>query len=162
VGSVVAGESQWTIAPAPATMALVKGGRLRAIAHSLPRRSGLFGELPAVAETLPGYDYSGWAGLLGPKVIPPAQVERLRAALAQHVAHAAQRDRHNRNAGLRRGLEGAAAERAQPRGAAESALGENDERAAAPRNVGELARGLRALRHVDALDELRAEALQQR
>jgi tripartite-type tricarboxylate transporter receptor subunit TctC len=86
VGSVVSGESHWTIAPAPATMSLVKAGRLRAIAQSLPRRSPLFGELPAVAETLPGYDYSGWAGLLGPRGLAPAQVERLRSALVQVLA----------------------------------------------------------------------------
>jgi tripartite-type tricarboxylate transporter receptor subunit TctC len=83
VGSVVSGESHWTIAPAPATMSLVRSGRLRAIAQSGTRRSALFGELPAVAETLPGYDYSGWAGLLGPRGLPAPQVERLRAALGK-------------------------------------------------------------------------------
>jgi tripartite-type tricarboxylate transporter receptor subunit TctC len=88
----VAGESHWTIAPAPATMSLVRAGRLRAIAHSLPQRSALFGDLPAVAETLPGYDYSGWAGLLSPKGLAPAQVERLRAALAQVLANPRMRE----------------------------------------------------------------------
>jgi tripartite-type tricarboxylate transporter receptor subunit TctC len=83
VGSVVSGESHWTIAPAPATMALVKAGRLRAVAQSGTKRSPLFGELPTVAETLPGYDYSGWAGLLSPKGLAPAQVEKLRAALGR-------------------------------------------------------------------------------
>jgi tripartite-type tricarboxylate transporter receptor subunit TctC len=92
VASVVAGESHWTIAPAPATMSLVRAGRLRAIAHSLPQRSALFGDLPAVAETLPGYDYSGWAGLLSPKGLAPAQVERLRAALAQVLANPRMRE----------------------------------------------------------------------
>ncbi len=67
---------------------LLQVTRLRAIAHSLPRRSPLFGDLPAVAETLPGYDYSGWAGLLAPKGLAPAQVERLRAALVQVLATA--------------------------------------------------------------------------
>jgi len=81
VASVVAGESHWTIAPAPAAMSLVKSGRLRAIAHSLPKRAPLFGDMPTVAETVPGYDYSGWAGLLAPKATPKPIVDRLQAAL---------------------------------------------------------------------------------
>ena len=72
VASVVAGESHWTIAPAPSTMSLVKSGRLRAIGHTMPQRAPLFGDMPAIAETLPGYDYSGWAGLLAPKATPRA------------------------------------------------------------------------------------------
>jgi tripartite-type tricarboxylate transporter receptor subunit TctC len=58
VSAVVAGESQWTMTPAPAVWSLVKSGRLRAIGHSLPKRTPLLGDLPAVAETIPGYDYT--------------------------------------------------------------------------------------------------------
>ena len=85
VASVVAGESHWTVVPAPAAMSLVKSGRLRAIAHTLPARAPLFGELPTIAETVPGYDYSGWAGLLAPKGTPPQILERLHAALVKTV-----------------------------------------------------------------------------
>ena len=92
VASVVAGESHWTIAPAPATMSLVKSGRLRAIAHSMPRRAPLFGDMPAVAETVPGYDYSGWAGLLAPKATPKPVVDRLQAALVAAAANPALKD----------------------------------------------------------------------
>ena len=89
VASVVAGESHWTIAPAPATMSLVKSGRLRAIAHSLPGRASLFGDMPTVAETVPGYDYSGWAGLLAPKATPKPVIDRLQAALVAAAANPA-------------------------------------------------------------------------
>jgi tripartite-type tricarboxylate transporter receptor subunit TctC len=86
VASVVAGESQWTITPAPAAMSLVKAGRLRALAHTLPARAPLFGDLPTVAETLPGYDYSGWAGLLAPKGTPKPILDKVHAALVKAVA----------------------------------------------------------------------------
>ena len=92
VASVVAGESHWTIAPAPAAMSLVKSGRLRAIAHSLPKRAPLFGDMPTVAETVPGYDYSGWAGLLAPKATPKAIIDRLQAALVTAAANPALKD----------------------------------------------------------------------
>lgn len=56
VAAVMAGESQWTITPAPAVWPLAKAGRLRALGHSPPKRTPLLGDLPAVAETraLPG------------------------------------------------------------------------------------------------------------
>ena len=85
VASVVAGESHWTVTPAPAAMSLVKAGRLRAIAHTLPVRAPLFGDLPTIAETLSGYDYSGWAGLLAPKGTPRAILDKLHAAVVKTV-----------------------------------------------------------------------------
>ena len=79
VAAVVAGESQWTMTPA--VWSLVKAGRLRAIGHSLPKRTPLLGDIPAVAESIPGYDYSGWNGLIAPKGTPGPILEKVRAAL---------------------------------------------------------------------------------
>ena len=83
VNSVIAGQTHWTITPAPAVMAFVKNGRLRAIGQSLPRRSAMLGDIPPVADTVPGYDYSGWAGLVAPKGTPDAVVDKVNAALAK-------------------------------------------------------------------------------
>jgi len=86
IGSVVGGQTHFTFAPAPAAMSQVKAGRLRAIAHSLPARSKMLGDLPAVNETLPGYDYSTWAGLLGPKGLSKPMLDRLLATLQKTLA----------------------------------------------------------------------------
>lgn len=81
VTSVVAGQTHWTVTPAPAVMSFVRNGKLRAIAHSLPRRSTMLGDMPAIAETVPGYDYSGWAGLVAPKGTPAPIIDKLHAAM---------------------------------------------------------------------------------
>jgi tripartite-type tricarboxylate transporter receptor subunit TctC len=81
VAAVVAGESQWTITPAPAVAGLIKSGKLRAVAHSLPKRSTLLGGLPSIAETVPGYQYSGWNGLLAPAKTPKPVLDKVRALL---------------------------------------------------------------------------------
>ena len=73
VASVIAGETQWYVTPAPNALSLVKGGRLRALAHSLPQRTAL----------LPGYDYSGWAGLIAPRGTPAAVMENTHRAGAR-------------------------------------------------------------------------------
>jgi tripartite-type tricarboxylate transporter receptor subunit TctC len=85
VGSVVAGETHFTFAPAPAAMSQVKAGRLRAIAHSLPARSAMLADIPPVNETLPGYDYSTWAGMLAPRGTPKPMLDRVLASIEKTV-----------------------------------------------------------------------------
>jgi len=79
VAAVVGGESQWTITPAPAVAGLIKGGKLRAIAHTLATKSMLLGDLPSAAETVPGYQYGGWNGLLAPIKTPKPILAKLHA-----------------------------------------------------------------------------------
>jgi tripartite-type tricarboxylate transporter receptor subunit TctC len=83
VASVIAGESQWTLTPAAAVMSFVHSGRLRALGHSLPKRSPLLGDIPPIAETVPGFDYSGWQGFMVPKGTPKPIIEKLRAAIIE-------------------------------------------------------------------------------
>lgn len=86
VASVAGGQTHWTLTPAPAAMSQVKAGRLRVIAHSLPRRSALLAEMPPIAETVAGYDFNGWAGLLAPKGTARAIVERVHAAMIKTLS----------------------------------------------------------------------------
>jgi tripartite-type tricarboxylate transporter receptor subunit TctC len=81
VASVISGESQWTLTPAAAVMSHVASGRLRAVGQSLPKRTPLLPNIPPIAETLPGFDYSGWQGFLMPKGTPKAITDKLRAAV---------------------------------------------------------------------------------
>lgn len=87
VAAVVAGESQWTITPAPAVAGLVKGGKLRAVAHSLPSKTALLGDLPSIAETVPGYQYGGWNGLLAPVKTPKPVLAKVREMLVKTTQH---------------------------------------------------------------------------
>ena len=79
LAAVMNGEAQWTITPAPSVWPLVKTGRLRALGHSLPKRASMLGDLPAVAETIPGYEYLSWYGLWGPAKLPMDLARRLNA-----------------------------------------------------------------------------------
>ncbi|HEX2830670.1 MAG TPA: tripartite tricarboxylate transporter substrate binding protein [Burkholderiales bacterium] len=83
VAAVVAGESQWTVTPAPAVAGLVRSGKLRALGHSLPKRDPLLGDLPPIGESVPGFEYSGWNGLLLPKGTPRPIVDKLRGMLVK-------------------------------------------------------------------------------
>jgi tripartite-type tricarboxylate transporter receptor subunit TctC len=73
-------------------MPLINTGCLRALGQCLPRRSAMLGDIPPVADTVPGYDFSGWAGLVAPKGTPPAIVDKVHAALAKTLALAEVKD----------------------------------------------------------------------
>ena len=81
--AVVAGESQWTLIPAPAAMSHVSAGRMRAIGHSLPKPTPLLPNIPPIADTIPGFDYSGWMGFFVPKGTPKPIIDKLRAAVVK-------------------------------------------------------------------------------
>ena len=85
VASVIGGESQWTLTPAAAVMSFVNSGRLRAIGQSLPKPSALLPNIPPIADTIPGFDYSGWQGFFVPKGTPKPIIEKLRAAVIKTV-----------------------------------------------------------------------------
>jgi tripartite-type tricarboxylate transporter receptor subunit TctC len=77
----MANESQWSITPAPAVVAFVKQGRLKMLAHTLPARSPLFPDVPTIGETVPGYSFSGWTGLMAPKGTPEPVLDKLHTTL---------------------------------------------------------------------------------
>ena len=64
----------------------VKQGQLRALElHRVFKRDELAPGVPAIAETLPGYDASSWAGLLAPAKTSPAIVAKISAAVQKAI-----------------------------------------------------------------------------
>ncbi|MEY3273188.1 MAG: hypothetical protein RLZZ341_2089, partial [Pseudomonadota bacterium] len=70
----------------PSSMAQIKAGKLKALAVTSAQRSSLMPEVPALAETLPGFEIDTWWGLVVPAATPRAEVQRLNAAFAAALA----------------------------------------------------------------------------
>ena len=84
--AVMSNESQFTIAPGPAVIGHVRGGRLRALATGGERRSPVTPELPTIAEAgVPGYVSTGWSGLMAPKKTPAPILAKIHAALTRTI-----------------------------------------------------------------------------
>ena len=81
LSALLGGEYQYNFAGIQAAQTLVRGGRLRALAVTSPRRAAALPELPAVAEALPGFEVVGWYGVIGPAKMPDPIVARLNAEL---------------------------------------------------------------------------------
>ena len=97
VASVVSGETHWTLTPAPAAMALVKGGRLRVLGHSLAKGTRPLGNVPAIADSIAGFEYGSWIGLMAPRGVPLAVADKLRKAWQLAMQQAALREAFDAN-----------------------------------------------------------------
>lgn len=73
-------------------MAQVKAGKLRAIAVSGPRLPAL-PDVPGIGETVKGFDFTNWWGVLAPAGTPPDVVRRLNAEMVAVAALPEVRDR---------------------------------------------------------------------
>ena len=83
ITDLMTGQVNVTIASAVPLSPQVKAGRLRGLAVTSPRRSAAFPELPAIAETVPGYEVINWFGLFAPAGTPKNIVTRVNTALKQ-------------------------------------------------------------------------------
>ena len=77
----------------PSGLPHVKEGRLRALGITSAKRSPLLPELPAISESVPGYETVTWFGLYGPKGLPAEIVQRLNTAVNQALQDADVKDR---------------------------------------------------------------------
>lgn len=85
--AVVAGESQWLIAPAASIMGHVKAGRMRALAITSKARSPLLPHLPTIAESgVPGYEFNSWNGFFAPRGTPRPIIKTLHATIQKALA----------------------------------------------------------------------------
>jgi tripartite-type tricarboxylate transporter receptor subunit TctC len=82
----MAGNVSLLFAAFPTVSSQVRSGRLRALAVTSPKRASVAPDLPAVAETLPGFDSSQWWGMFGPAGLPAAVVGRLNAEMQKALA----------------------------------------------------------------------------
>jgi tripartite-type tricarboxylate transporter receptor subunit TctC len=68
--ALLGNQIQFMFGAFPAAIGHVKGGRLRGLAVSGPKRSELAPEVPTVSEIVPGYEVVLWYGVWGPKGLP--------------------------------------------------------------------------------------------
>jgi tripartite-type tricarboxylate transporter receptor subunit TctC len=82
VVDLLGGQVQLAISAFPTALPHIRSGKLRALAVTSAKRSGLMTDVPTVAESgLAGYEAAGWFGVLAPAGTPPAVVAKLNAEI---------------------------------------------------------------------------------
>jgi tripartite-type tricarboxylate transporter receptor subunit TctC len=83
---LIGGRYDFSFAGLQGAQAQVRGGKLRAIAVTTPKRLAAMPDVPAVAEALPGFEVVGWYGVIGPAGMPAPIVKRLHDELLKALA----------------------------------------------------------------------------
>ncbi len=84
--ATAAGEVQVMLTPISEVLPHIKTDRVRAIAVSSEKRTTQLPEIPAIAETVKGYEFVSWMGIFVPAGTPRAIVDKLNAELKKSVA----------------------------------------------------------------------------
>ena len=86
--ALLAGEAQVYVGPLLSSIGYVRAGNLRALAVTTTTRSPVLPDIPALSETLPGYEASTWYGIGAPKGTPAEIIKRLNTQVNASLADA--------------------------------------------------------------------------
>lgn len=83
---LLGGQVQYGFGAAAIGLPHVKAGRLRALATTGPKRLAFLPEIPAMIETLPGFEVVNWYGMVVPAGTPRQIIARLNAELTKAMS----------------------------------------------------------------------------
>jgi tripartite-type tricarboxylate transporter receptor subunit TctC len=86
ITDVMGGQVQGMIASIGLVLPQLQGGRLTAIAVSSTKRTPQLPNVPAIAETHPGFEAQSWSGMVAPARTPRPIVERINSVLLKALA----------------------------------------------------------------------------
>ncbi|MBI1989722.1 MAG: tripartite tricarboxylate transporter substrate binding protein [Betaproteobacteria bacterium] len=84
--ALIAGETQAMIATIGSLFPHIKSKRVRPLGVTSDKRTAQFPDVPAIAETVPGYEFTAWVGCFAPAGTPRAIVDRLNTELKKALA----------------------------------------------------------------------------
>jgi tripartite-type tricarboxylate transporter receptor subunit TctC len=82
VGDVMAGHVPLIFGGITASIQLARGGKLKPLGVTSSKRSKSMPQVPAIAETLPGFKIEAWYGFMGPPGMPAELVKKINADVA--------------------------------------------------------------------------------
>jgi tripartite-type tricarboxylate transporter receptor subunit TctC len=83
MADVMGGQAQIVMPSLIQVVPHIKSGRLKALGTSGTKRSSQLPDVPAIAETLPGYESQNWWGVLAPAGTPQPVLDRLYGAMTE-------------------------------------------------------------------------------
>jgi tripartite-type tricarboxylate transporter receptor subunit TctC len=84
--ALVAGETQAQLATIGSLFPHIKSKRVRPLGVSSEKRTTQFPDVPAIAEFVPGYEFTAWVGCFVPAGTPKAIVDTLNGLIAKALA----------------------------------------------------------------------------
>lgn len=85
LAAIISGETSVYFAPIATGMPHIRSGKLRPLGVTAPKRLPDLPNLPAIAESLPGYQMLSWAGLMAPQKTPQPVIDSVHKTVAAVV-----------------------------------------------------------------------------
>jgi len=82
VPALIGGQVDVLFSALPSLAGFVKGGQVKLIANNAARRSSQEPNIPAIAETIPGFDFAPIVGILAGTGTPASAIDRIAAEMA--------------------------------------------------------------------------------
>jgi tripartite-type tricarboxylate transporter receptor subunit TctC len=86
VADLVGGKVHMLFTGAPVTMPHIKAGRLRVLAVTDSQRSAALPDTPTMGESVPGYEFNNWYGIMAPAGTPRTLIELVNAEVHRILA----------------------------------------------------------------------------
>jgi tripartite-type tricarboxylate transporter receptor subunit TctC len=86
ITDVLGGQVDFTLGDLAVSMPQIHGGKMKGLGVTSPQRTPLAPELPAIAETFPGFETRIWYGLVAPANTPKAVIARLHDVVSAGLA----------------------------------------------------------------------------
>ncbi|MFZ0724123.1 MAG: tripartite tricarboxylate transporter substrate-binding protein, partial [Xanthobacteraceae bacterium] len=83
---LIGGQVQTMFEGITSSIGYLRAGKLRPLGVTSAKRSAALPDVPPIADTVPGYDASGWFGLGAPKGTPAPVIDTLSQAVAAALA----------------------------------------------------------------------------
>jgi tripartite-type tricarboxylate transporter receptor subunit TctC len=83
--ALVGGQVDFSVAALPSMLGFVKANQVRLLASNAPRRSPQAPDVPAIAETVPGFDFSVVIGVMAAAGTPQPAIDRIAREIAEVV-----------------------------------------------------------------------------
>ncbi len=85
VTEVMSGRVQYTVTGLPVAKPMVEAGRLKLIAVAGTKRSPAIPNVPAISESVPGYAFNNWIGILAPANTPSDVLAKIHEGVVRAV-----------------------------------------------------------------------------
>ncbi len=86
VNDMLGGQLAFTFADLPLALPLLRSGRAKGLGVTSLQRVAADPQIPALAESFPGFEVTGWQGLVAPAGTPEAVIEKLHDAVNKALA----------------------------------------------------------------------------
>jgi len=83
---LMSGQVQVTFNPLPSSLGFIKNGKLRALGVTSAARQAVLPDVPAIGETVKGYEGNAWFGIGAPKKTPKDIVDKLNSTINAGLA----------------------------------------------------------------------------